>query len=228
MADNQVRIFLSSTKELSRNKRTYSSTARSSLPRKPLPASGTSRTSDWDSKPPRKPSNLNTSTKNAPSPAVFPSEDRSSRVSSSPPRCKGPSSSGVTISTMSPNTTDMKRDIETSQCTAPQPSQSRKEISSLLVNADPSPKLSTSMFSKLSPTKSWVTSESNSCSFDLMAPYYCPIISLFHFLLMNPSQGNNLNKFTRKTSERILKNNFLQEITFFAINSIRIMQVYFF
>ena len=119
MADNQVRIFLSSTKELSRNKRTYSSTARSSLPRKPLPASGTSRTSDWDSKPPRKPSNLNTSTKNAPSPAVFPSEDRSSRESSFQPRCKGPLLSDATISTMSPNTTDMRRDIETSQCTAP-------------------------------------------------------------------------------------------------------------
>ena len=111
------------------------------------------------------------------------SEDRSSRELSSPPRCKELLSSDVIISTMSPNTIVMKRDIEISQSIAHPLSQLRKEISLLLVNADLSPKPSTSTFSRSSPTKLSVTSESNSCSFDLMTPYYLS----YYFYLMHIS-----------------------------------------
>jgi len=95
-----------------------------------------SKTSDSDSELQRKPLNPPTLTKNAHSPATFQSEERSSRVSAFPQRCKEPSSSEEIISTTFPNTIDMKRDTETFQSIAHQLSQSRKEISLSSVNAD--------------------------------------------------------------------------------------------
>ena len=108
--------------------------------------SGISRTSDLDSELPRKPSNLPTSIRNAPSPATSPSEEESLRVSASQPKCKEPSSSEEITFTTSLNTIDTKKDTETSQSTAHQPSPSRKVILSSLVNADLSarPSVSTS------------------------------------------------------------------------------------
>jgi hypothetical protein len=95
-----------------------------------------SRMSDSDSEHPNKPSNQLTLIKNVRSPATSQSEEESSRVFVSQPRCKEPSLSEEIIFTMFQNTTDMKRDTEIFQFTAHQLSQLKKEISLLLVNAD--------------------------------------------------------------------------------------------
>ncbi len=82
MADNQVPLpLIRSTKELSKNKTVSSSIARNSSPRKPPQESGTTRTSDWDSKHPRKPLTDTTLIRNAHSPVTSPSGERFSRES---------------------------------------------------------------------------------------------------------------------------------------------------
>ena len=140
-----------------KNKITFSWIQKNLLPRNPVQESGITRISDWTSKPQRKPSRATTSIKNVPSPATSPFEARSWRVSSSPPKCREQSLWEEIISTMSPNTIDMKRDIETSQPIAPQLSQSKKEISSSSENADLSQKPSISTCWRWPPTKSSVT-----------------------------------------------------------------------
>ncbi len=82
--------------------------------------------------------------KNAHSPATSQSEEKFSKVSASQQKCKEPLSSEEIISTMSLNTTDMKKDTEIFQFTAHQLSQLKKVISSLSVNADLSVKQFTS------------------------------------------------------------------------------------
>ena len=167
-------------KDHSKNKKLSSWTARNSSLKRLAPVSDTSRTSDSDSKPPRKPSNPSTSIRSAPSPPTSPSGAKFSRVSWSPLKCKEPSSSEGTISTMSPSTTDTRRDTEISQSTAHLLSQSRKVTSSLSANADPSLKPSTSTSSRSSPTKSSAMSENNLCSSDVLMPvkYYLTHIRL--------------------------------------------------
>jgi len=105
-----------------------------------------SKTSDLDSELPNKPLNPPTLIKNVHSPATFQSEEESLRVSASQPRCKEPSLSEEIIFTTFQSTTDTKRDTETSQSTAHQLSQSRKETSSSSVNANPFARLSASTF----------------------------------------------------------------------------------
>ena len=100
--------------------------------------------SDLDSELQRKPLNPLMLIKNAHSPATYQSEEKSSRVFASQPKCKEPLSSEEIIFTTFPNTTDMKRDTETFQSTAHQLSQSKKEILLSLVNADLSPRPLTS------------------------------------------------------------------------------------
>ena len=117
--------------------------------------------SDLDSRHPRKPLKDTTSTRSAPSQARSPSEEESSRLWLSPPRCKEPSSWEEIICIMLTSTTDTKRSTPTSQSTSPPPSQSRKETSLSLAKPDPSLRLWDSTSSRSSPTRSLETSESN-------------------------------------------------------------------
>jgi len=166
MADIQVAHLLFSNTELSRSKTMSSSTAKSCSPKRLPVESGTTRMSAWASRLPRKPSKATTSIRNAPSLAMSPSGERSWRASSSQLRCRGPSSSeGITF-TMSLNTTGMRRGTETSLLIAHPLSTLKSEILPLLVNADPSPKPSTSMSSRSPLTKSLVTSGNSLCSSD--------------------------------------------------------------
>ena len=146
-----------------------------------------SKTSDSDSELQRKLSNPPTLIKNAHSPATSQLEEKSSRVSASQPKCKEPSSSEEIISTTFQNTTDMKRDTETYQSTAHQLSQSKKEISLSLVNADLFARLSISTFWKSSHTKSLVTLESNSCFSDSVKIYFTPQFLFFNLFLKKGS-----------------------------------------
>ena len=166
MADIQVLFYWLSTRDPSKSKTMSSSTPKNCLPKRPLQASGTTNKWDWTSGHPRRPSNQTTSIKNVPSPLESPSEARSSRESWSQPRCSAPSSSEEITSTMSPNTTDTRRDIETSPPTSPLPSQSRKVTSSSSESAVPSPRQSTSTSSRSLPTKLWATCESSLCFSD--------------------------------------------------------------
>ena len=142
-----------------------------------------------DSKPPRKPSNLNTLIRSAPSPPMSQSEDKSLKALWSQPKCKRPLSSEGTISTMFLNTTDIKRDTEISQSTARLLSQSKKVTSLWLDNADPSQKLCTSTSLRLSPTKLSVTLENSLCSSDcLLSRIY------FSQLINEPKNSNKIDR----------------------------------
>lgn len=136
MADIQVLPILFSTKDHSKNKTTSSSTARNCLPKRPLQVSDTIRMLVLTSRLPRKPSNLTTSIRNALLLVELVLEVRFSKESSSLPRCKGLLLSAETTCIMSPSTTDMRNDTETSLLIAPPPSTSKKEILSSLENAD--------------------------------------------------------------------------------------------
>ncbi len=154
MADNQVTIYTSfSMKDPSKNKKMCSWIVKNCWRKKPLPELDTSKMLDWDSKLLNKLLSRTTSIKNALSPATFPSEEKFSRVLSFQPKCKEPSSSEEIICTTSPNITDMRKDTETSQCTAPPLSQSKKEISWWSDNAGHCVKQCISTCWKWSPTK---------------------------------------------------------------------------
>jgi len=130
MADIQVPHFLRSTRELSKNKTTFSWTRKSCSPRRPLQEWDTTRTSDSTSKPPRKLLRPTTSTRNAPSHPMSPSEEKFSRALLSQPRCNAPSLWDAIICTTFPSTTDTRNVTPTSPPTFPPPSLSKKEISS--------------------------------------------------------------------------------------------------
>lgn len=127
---------------------------RNCLPKRPVKVLDTTRILDWDSRLLKKPLNQDISIRNAPSLLMYPSEVKSLRELLFLPKCKEPLSSDVIISITSQNTTDMRRDTEISQSTAPLLSQLKKVISLLLGNAGHLPRLFTLMFSRLSPTKS--------------------------------------------------------------------------
>lgn len=166
MADIQVPSNLLSKKELSKSKITSSSTAKSCSQKRPAPVSDTTRTSDSASKLPKKLLSQTILTKNVPSLLKSLLEEKSWRESSFPPRCNALLLSDVITFTTFLNTTDTRRDTETSPLTFPLLSQSKKVTSSSSENADPSPKPSTSTSLKSPPTKSSETSENSSCSFD--------------------------------------------------------------
>ena len=187
MADNQVHnnsIF--SINDPSKNKRMFSWTVKNYLQRRLLQALDILKISDLDSKLPRKQLSLIMWIKNVHSPVTSPSGVRFLRVLSSQLRCKEQSSSEEIIFTTFPNTTDIKKDTETSQCTAHPLSQSKKEISWWLDNADPFAKPCISMSWKWSPTTSSVTSESNSCCSDRMIVFKANIIQMYNNKISNP------------------------------------------
>jgi len=129
-------------KRLSRSKLEFSKTVRKSLPRRPLPVQDTTRRLVLVSRHHRLQLRDHTLITNAHSPQMSQSEVESSRVSFSPPRWRTPFHlEGITCIT-SKNTTDLRRDITTYQLTWPQLSaEPELETSSLLVNADQSPRL---------------------------------------------------------------------------------------
>ena len=161
-------------KDHSKSKKTFSWTARSSLLRRLAQALGSIRMWVWASEPPRKPSSLDTLTRNAPSLPTFRSEERSLRVSLSQPKCKGPLLWEEITCTMCPNTTDTRRDTETSPFTAHPLSPLRKETSPWLVNADPSPRPCTSTCWRWSPTRLSEMSGNSSCSSDVYIIWLTP------------------------------------------------------
>jgi len=167
MADNQVNFHLCSMRDHSKSKKTFSWTVKNSSPRRPVLVLDSIRMLVWVLELPRKPLNLDTLTRNAPSLPMSPSEARFSRVLSSPIKCKELLLWEETIYTTFLNITDMRRDTETSQCTAPLLLLSRKETLLLLDNADLLLKLFTLIFSRLSPTKLLVTLENSLCSSDV-------------------------------------------------------------
>ena len=180
MADIQVPSKLLSKKEPSRSKITSSSTAKSCSQKRPVPVLDTTRTSDSASKLPRRLLSLTILTKNVPSPLKFLLEAKSWRESLFPPRCNALLLSAVITFTMFLNTTDTRKDTETSQLIFPLLSQSKKVISSSSENADPSPKPFTSTSLKSPPTKLSETSGNSSCSFDpvYLIPLHLPRLSI--------------------------------------------------
>ena len=102
---------------------------------------------------------------------TYPLEVKSLRASLFLLKCKEPLLSDVTIYTISQNTTDTRRDTETSQSTAHLPSQLKKVTSSSLANADHSPRLFILMFLRSSLTKLSVMLENSSCSSDACRIY---------------------------------------------------------
>ena len=159
-----------------------SSTARSCSPRKLPQVWGITKMWVWASRHPRRPSKETTSIRNVPSPPTSAFVARSSRESSSPTKCTGPSSSEEITFTTSLNTTGTKRDTQTSLPIAHLPFKSRSVISPSSENADPSPKLFASTSSKWLPMKSSVTLENSSSSSDLICLNTYLIISLYNQL----------------------------------------------
>ena len=147
-----------------------SSIAKSCSLRRPQPVSGTSRMSDWDSRPPRKLSKPNMLTRNVPSQVTSRLEAKSWRVLSFPPRCRGRLWWGEITCTTCQNIIVMRKDTETFQFIARQRFPWRKEILWWLDNADLWQRLFISTYSKSSLTRLWAMSGNSSCSFDWL-PY---------------------------------------------------------